>query len=129
MPVLFQACQESELAEEYQAGSQSYGVFTYCLAKSLRTARADSGEPSFQELFDQAGVEIKRLGHSQQPAIVGPTAVLKLPVPLSISEQQTEAAERKAPRKGAKTKPKPRRPKAARKRPRRPAKKQSAVRR
>jgi hypothetical protein len=127
MPVLFEACREAELAEEYQAGSQSYGVFTYALVKSLRLARATASQPSFQEVFQQAVLEVQRLGHSQQPQVVGPTAVLKLPVPLSIAMQQSSAAARDVASRTAKPKAKPR-PKRAKATPKRPAKKRPSKR-
>jgi hypothetical protein len=98
LPVLFEACAEAELAEEYLAGSQSYGVFTYAIVKSLRMARAGRESLSFQELFDRAVREVANMGHAQNPQVAGPTAVLKEEVPLSLAQAVPRAtAGRKPP--------------------------------
>ncbi len=78
MPIIFQACQEEELAFEYRQGATSYGAFTYSVVNILRQ------QPglSFQELCDRASANLVDLGYQQTPIVRGPSKLLSDPVPL-----------------------------------------------
>jgi hypothetical protein len=70
LPILLEACQETELSFEYLHGSTSYGAFTYSLVKNLR--RAAKRGVTFERLLTQTQATLKRLGYDQHPALIGP---------------------------------------------------------
>jgi hypothetical protein len=77
LPLIYQACQEDQLASEYVHGVTSYGAFTYCLAQTLR----QKGRISFKALCNETGKRLEKLGYDQVPAVLGPEKLLKQPVP------------------------------------------------
>jgi hypothetical protein len=77
LPVILQACHEQEYADEYRAGTQSHGAFTYTLAHVLRTRPG----VSFTDLVAAASARISDLGHHQHPTLLGPQSVIHAPVP------------------------------------------------
>lgn len=77
LPVVIEACQESEYSYEYRHGVQSFGAFTYSLADILRRTRTIT----FENLVKQAGSRLRDLGYDQKPAILGPRKILKANVP------------------------------------------------
>jgi hypothetical protein len=77
LPILYQACQEDQLASEYVHGVTSYGAFTYCLAQTLREKK----RISFQGLRDETARRLKKLGYDQVPTVLGPKKFLSKPVP------------------------------------------------
>lgn len=98
LPILMEACQEHELAEEHRQGSTPYGAFTLALVQSLRSSPKSL---SFQDLLKDAHKRLKNLGHGQTPALLGPTQVLRQPVPLFLPPSATK------PKPKPKVKPKP----------------------
>ena len=82
MPVIYQACSETEFAYEYRHGVESYGAFTYSLALELRKARAAGTNPTFRGLVDIVRAKLGDLGYRQTPQTAGPDAVLDAPIPL-----------------------------------------------
>ena len=82
VPMVLQACRESELAYEYRHGVTSYGAFTYCLYHILRNARRGGGRMTFQQLAEQTSRRLReRLGYDQTPCLFGPTALIKRQIP------------------------------------------------
>jgi metacaspase-1 len=79
LPIIFQACQEDQLAREYRHGVTSYGAFTYTLAATLRRQRRR--RITFDALLRATGVALEELGYDQRPAVVGPRKWLAQPVP------------------------------------------------
>ena len=75
LPVIYEACQEDQLAEEYQHGVTSFGAFTYCVTQTLRDARNSGKEFSFQELLDRTSKRLDDMGYIQKPAILGPEPI------------------------------------------------------
>ena len=81
LPIIFEACQEHQLAEEYQHGVTSFGAFTYCMTQTLRDARSNGKAITFQQLVDRTAGRLKDMGHTQQPAILGPGPLLGTAIP------------------------------------------------
>ena len=81
LPVILEACQESQLSYEYRHGTQSYGAFTYSLATTLRGSRGKNANPSFIKLVDGVKERLKLLKYHQVPNLVGPKKTLQQPVP------------------------------------------------
>lgn len=81
LPVIYEACQEDQLAEEYQHGVTSFGAFTYCVTQTLREARNSGKEITFQELLDRTSKRLDDMGYIQKPAILGPDPILGAAVP------------------------------------------------
>ncbi len=77
LPILYQACQEDQLAAEYVHGVTSYGAFTFCLAQTLRQKK----RISFQALRNETARRLKKLGYDQVPAVLGPKKLLAKNVP------------------------------------------------
>lgn len=78
MPVLLQACQESQLAFEYRHGNNAYGAFTYTLVQELR--HSDPKSITFTELIQSVSCRLERLGYEQVPSVVGPKAIISNPI-------------------------------------------------
>lgn len=78
LPILLQACQESELAAEHVDGARSFGAFTYALAMGLRQANRSM---TFLDLIDEAKRRLRIMGYEQNPAHEGPDARLKQVIP------------------------------------------------
>jgi hypothetical protein len=81
LPIIFEACQEDQLASEYRHGVTSYGAFTYSLAQELRQRRAAGKNPTFNDLAKAVGKRLTALHYDQVPCLVGPKAVLNHQVP------------------------------------------------
>ena len=79
MPVILQACQESQLAYEYRHGVTSYGAFTYALSRRVRQQQGRG--VTFQKLCDGVGTTLRELGYEQQPKVDGPKAWVNARVP------------------------------------------------
>lgn len=77
LPLLLEACQESEYSYEYRHGSTSYGAFTYCLAQAIREGKT----LSFKQVAEQVTTKLHRLGYEQTPLALGAKAQLEKPVP------------------------------------------------
>ena len=88
MPMLFEACQESELAEEYRDGNTPYGVFTYALMHALRGARDKQQGVSFADLLNRAMQLMRTLGFRQKPLLVGPSDRTSRLVPFELTSTQ-----------------------------------------
>ena len=81
LPIIFEACQEQELSYEYRDGANSYGAFTFALAKILRETRKKGTNPNFRTLTKLTADRLKLLGYKQTPALVGPGSLLGKPIP------------------------------------------------
>ncbi len=77
LPVILQACLESQQAFEYRHGNQSYGAFTYSLTHILR----DVKQITFRQLVQQTTDRLRKLRYDQQPVLLGPEVVVKARVP------------------------------------------------
>jgi hypothetical protein len=73
LPVLFEACGESELAQEYRHGAESYGAFTWTLAAALRRFP----RLSWERLHRIVTADLASRGYRQQPVLVGASAPLR----------------------------------------------------
>jgi hypothetical protein len=61
LPLIIEACAEDQLSYEYRHGSTSYGVFTYCLAETLRRLK---GQVTFKDLVErEVRTKLERLGY------------------------------------------------------------------
>jgi metacaspase-1 len=81
MPVVVEACQEDQLSYEYRHGVTSYGAFTFALTKTLSQARQRRRGITFHKLVEETTRQLRELHYEQTPCLVGPTAVLKKPIP------------------------------------------------
>lgn len=72
LPVILEACAESELAFEYRHGVESYGAFTFSMADLIRR----SGGVTFKALRKEIEKRLEKLGYDQHPALLGPTKIL-----------------------------------------------------
>jgi len=79
MPLILQACRESELAYEYRHGVIAYGAFTYALSRRIRDDR--HGAITFAQLCDSVGRTLKGLGYEQHPEVDGPDVWVNAGVP------------------------------------------------
>ena len=77
MPLLFYACRERELAYEHRVGAQTYGAFTWSLARTLRQGRAKS----YEAVARSVATRVSRMGYPQRPTLIGPKDWLKVEVP------------------------------------------------
>ncbi|WOF74441.1 caspase family protein [Parvibaculaceae bacterium PLY_AMNH_Bact1] len=80
LPLIMEACGESQLAYEYQHGVTSYGAFTYSLASILRRS-AGQNPISFKQLVDSTRRQLGELQYDQVPQILGPDKVVNAKVP------------------------------------------------
>jgi hypothetical protein len=98
LPLIFEACGESEYAYEYRDGVTSYGAFTYFLTKLLFDAGHERKKFTFQGLVDEVSKEIKNY-YQQKPQLVGPKALCGATVPWrapsSISSKSGKRKRRK----------------------------------
>ena len=79
LPVILEACGESQLAFEYRHGAESYGAFTFSLAEILRREK----QIAFRPLVTKVAERLQGLGYDQTPSILGPSKVLRARVPWS----------------------------------------------
>jgi hypothetical protein len=81
LPIILEACQESQLSYEYRHGTQSYGAFTFSLAETLRAARSKGVNPTFTGLMKDVTTQLKLLKYNQTPNLVGAKSVVRKQVP------------------------------------------------
>jgi metacaspase-1 len=81
LPVVLEACRENQLSYEYTNGSITNGAFTYALVREYRAAGRRKRPTSFVELIRKISSQIKTLGYDEQPQVVGPSDVIKGPIP------------------------------------------------
>ena len=81
LPILLQACQEHEYSYEYRHGVTAYGAFTYALSQILRRHRVLRRPLTFERLLVKTRLTLAQLHYAQTPAMVGPEALLKKPIP------------------------------------------------
>jgi hypothetical protein len=93
LPIILQACEEAQLSYEYRHGVTSHGAFTYSLARVLREHRVGGKAISFLKLRNQLARELEDLGYDQTPCLVGPSKVIRQPIPWRV------AAGKRRPRK------------------------------
>lgn len=77
LPLIIEACKESELSYEYKHGVTSFGAFTFALSKILRTQR----NVTFSALVDLTRRQLRDLKYAQTPQILGPNAIVQARVP------------------------------------------------
>jgi metacaspase-1 len=87
LPLIFEACAESEYAYEYRDGVTSYGAFTYFMTKLLFRAGHERKKVTFQDLIKQVAKELKDY-YQQTPQLVGPKAWRKAPVSGKIRSEK-----------------------------------------
>jgi hypothetical protein len=84
LPIIMEACQESQLSYEYRHGVTSYGAYTYSLATVLRRLRGkEKKNPTFAELTKLVDAQLKQLKYEQTPCLLGPSATIAQPIPWS----------------------------------------------
>lgn len=81
LPMIFQACRESEFAEEYRHGVTAYGAFTYALHSVLRQQRRKRGRLTFKQLVEATTRRLHDLGYTQSPQLLGPGKLVEQPIP------------------------------------------------
>jgi hypothetical protein len=111
LPILLEACQESELSYEYRDGATSYGAYTYCMAKVLRENRARGVNLSFDQLNALVRDKLHRLKYNQTPDLIGASERLAGPLPWSVAAKGA-VAKRLPAKRGAKKRA-PAKPKSA----------------
>jgi hypothetical protein len=72
MPIIIQACEESQFSYEYRHGVQSYGAFTYSLGIILREKMRMKKAPKWADLVEAVGKKLATLGYDQNPCLVCP---------------------------------------------------------
>ena len=79
LPTILEACAENEYAYEYRHGVESYGAFTFILAKSIREhlRTKPSAMPTVDTLIGQIARELLDIGFRQRPAWLGPATKKK----------------------------------------------------
>ncbi len=80
MPVILEACQEHELANEVRVGARSHGAFTWCLGEVLRQWPAGRAL-TWAALAERVAEALRERGYRQTPALVCPTQMRDMPVP------------------------------------------------
>ncbi len=98
LPILMEACQESEFSYEYRHGATSYGAYTFCLAMVLHENRQINKNLSYVELSEQTTEKLRRLKYQQTPALVGAKKLLSQDLPWSPDARTpaNKAARRRA---------------------------------
>jgi len=81
LPIIIEACQEQELSYEYRVGANSYGAFTFALAKILRETHRKRVNPNFRTLTKLTADRLKLLGNQQPPCLVGTGTLIGKPIP------------------------------------------------
>src|SRR5215471_1074031 len=81
LPVIYEACQEAQLAHEYRDGATSYGAFTFSLAKALRSAEREGVHLTFRQLARTTATQLKTLRYEQTPNLDGPGRILNKRIP------------------------------------------------
>jgi hypothetical protein len=84
LPVVLEACRESQLSYEYTNGSRTNGAFTYALVHEYRTAGRRRAVTSFVELTRKVSSKIKKLGYEEEPQLIGPIDIIKGPIPRAM---------------------------------------------
>jgi hypothetical protein len=79
LPLIIEACGEKQLSYEYRHGVTSYGAFTYSLCLELRKRK----RVTFERLIALTATRLKALGYAQDPAVLGPKAIVGARVPWS----------------------------------------------
>ncbi len=77
LPLILEACSESQYAYEYRHGATSHGAFTYSLANILRRRK----KITFDALAEETRKQLADLQYDQTPAILGPGFIRKANVP------------------------------------------------
>ncbi len=101
LPIILQACQEHEVAFEYEDGATSYGAFTFCATKLLRNLAQSKGKPpTFDQLCQATAELLENIGYQQEPAIVGPQHLREATIPLlRRAPDKKRSGQSRAPRK------------------------------
>ena len=100
LPILMEACQETEFSYEYRHGATSYGAYTFCLAQVLHENRQLNRNLSYVELSRLTTAKLHRLKYNQTPALVGAKKLLSQDLPWAPA---AKAPARKAARSRAGT--------------------------
>lgn len=79
LPLIIEACGESEFSYEYRHGVTSYGAFTYALCQELRRGK----RVTFGDLVAVTKTTLAELGYQQTPQILGPKVIVGARVPWS----------------------------------------------
>lgn len=93
LPLIFEACAESEFAYEYRDGVTSYGAYTYFLTKALFDAGHAGRRLTFQKLSDAVAKQVGRFFRQQTPQLVAPKAWCRAEVPW----RQSRSSRRRPP--------------------------------
>ena len=80
MPLVLQACRESEYSYEYRHGVTSYGAFTYALT-SVLLGRRRGEDLTFAALVGRVADMLAKLGYDQHPQLAGPKPLKQAKVP------------------------------------------------
>lgn len=96
LPILMEACQESQYSYEYRHGATSYGAYTFSLALVLHENRDANRNLSYLELSKLTTEKLHRLKYNQTPALVGAKKLVAEDLPWARSARAAGTA---APRK------------------------------
>ena len=81
MPIILQACQETEFSYEYRHGVQSYGAFTYSLGLLLREMKTAKTPLTWSQLETRLTKKLAFLQYDQKPHLVCPGVLRNQPIP------------------------------------------------
>jgi hypothetical protein len=81
MPVIIQACKETQFAYEYRHGVQSYGAFTYAMSLVLREGLKGKKPISWEQLVKRVSAKLEWLEYDQVPCLVCATKLRNDPIP------------------------------------------------
>lgn len=84
LPMILEACREQELSFEYEHGAQSFGAFTFTLARVLRAHRRGARPLTFEALVRATDAELRALRFDQHPRLTGPTALRRAAIPWTV---------------------------------------------
>lgn len=85
LPVILQACNESEVALEHQDGHVEYGAFTFVLDRVLRDLFRENARPgqshapfSWDKVMELAAGHLQQLGYRQSPQLLAAASQLEV---------------------------------------------------
>lgn len=87
LPILMEACQESQYSYEYRHGATSYGAYTFSLALVLHENRDANRNLSYLELSELTTEKLHRLKYNQTPALVGAKKLVTEDLPWARAAQ------------------------------------------
>jgi hypothetical protein len=81
LPVIIEACMESQLSYEYRHGVTSFGAFTYTITQIFRDLCQRGKPANWKQLVNAASKQLAAMRYNQTPVLVGPEKVISQKLP------------------------------------------------